>query len=32
MEQLVEAGLDGIEIYHRDHSDDEKVQLLQIAK
>lgn len=32
MKQLVEAGLDGIEIYHRDHSDDEKVQLLQIAK
>jgi predicted metal-dependent phosphoesterase TrpH len=32
IEQLVEAGLDGIEIYHRDHSDDEKVQLLQIAK
>ena len=32
LNQLVEAGLDGIEIYHRDHSEEEKVQLLNIAR
>jgi predicted metal-dependent phosphoesterase TrpH len=32
LDQLVEAGLDGIEIYHRDHSEDEKAKLSQIAR
>ena len=29
---LIEAGLDGIEIDHRDHSPDEKMQLITLAK
>lgn len=32
LDQLIEAGLDGIEIYHRDHSEDEKAKLLHIAR
>jgi len=31
LDELIEAGLDGIEIYHRDHSEEEKVQLLHTA-
>ena len=31
LDELIDAGLDGIEIYHRDHSEEEKVQLLHIA-
>lgn len=31
LDELVDAGLDGIEIYHRDHSEEEKVNLLRIA-
>ena len=29
---LIEAGLDGIEVDHRDHSPDEKMQLITLAK
>jgi predicted metal-dependent phosphoesterase TrpH len=29
---LIEAGLDGVEIDHRDHSPDEKSQLIELAK
>ena len=29
---LIRAGLDGIEVDHRDHSPDEKTQLIQLAR
>ena len=29
---LVEAGLNGIEVYHRDHSEDERNQLIRVAR
>jgi predicted metal-dependent phosphoesterase TrpH len=29
---LIEAGLDGIEIHHRDNAEDEKSQLIDIAR
>ena len=29
---LIQAGLDGIEVYHRDHSAEEKTQLISLAK
>jgi predicted metal-dependent phosphoesterase TrpH len=31
LEELMAAGLDGIEVHHRDHSEDEKSQLLRLA-
>jgi predicted metal-dependent phosphoesterase TrpH len=31
LEELMAAGLDGIEVYHRDHSEEEKSQLLKLA-
>jgi predicted metal-dependent phosphoesterase TrpH len=31
LEELMAAGLDGIEVHHRDHSDDEKSQLMRLA-
>jgi predicted metal-dependent phosphoesterase TrpH len=31
-ESLVAAGLNGVEVFHRDHSDEEKVQLMKVAK
>jgi predicted metal-dependent phosphoesterase TrpH len=31
-EPLVSAGLNGIEVFHRDQSEDERKQLLEIAK
>jgi predicted metal-dependent phosphoesterase TrpH len=31
LSELIEAGLDGIEVNHRDHSEDERGQLLRIA-
>jgi predicted metal-dependent phosphoesterase TrpH len=32
LESLIDAGLDGIEIYHRDHSEGERDQLLALAR
>jgi hypothetical protein len=29
---LIDAGLDGVEVDHRDHSPDEKTQLIELAK
>jgi predicted metal-dependent phosphoesterase TrpH len=31
LDELIEAGLDGIEVHHRDHSEEEKTQLLRLA-
>ncbi|MEY4163675.1 MAG: hypothetical protein RLZZ79_627 [Actinomycetota bacterium] len=31
LEDLIKAGLDGIEVDHRDHSEDERAQLMRIA-
>lgn len=31
LDDLISAGLDGIEVHHRDHSEDEKSQLLRLA-
>ncbi|MFM8842666.1 MAG: PHP domain-containing protein [Actinomycetota bacterium] len=31
LDDLISAGLDGIEVHHRDHSEDEKTQLLRLA-
>lgn len=31
LDELIAAGLDGIEVHHRDHSEDEKAQLLRLA-
>ena len=31
LDDLISAGLDGIEVHHRDHSEDEKAQLLRLA-
>ena len=32
LDELIAAGLDGIEVHHRDHSEDERAQLLGLAK
>ena len=29
---MIDAGLDGVEVDHRDHSPDEKTQLIELAK
>ncbi len=31
LDELISAGLDGIEVHHKDHSEDEKAQLLRLA-
>lgn len=31
LDDLISAGLDGIEVHHRDHSEDEKAKLLRLA-
>ena len=31
-QSLVTAGLNGIEVYHRDHSEDERNQLIAVAR
>ena len=31
LDELIAAGLDGIEVHHRDHSEDERAQLLGLA-